>query len=47
MMKSNNFFIYFFITRENEALWKEIASLRQKHHHQQQIVNKVGFILGL
>lgn len=31
----------FAVKKENEALWKEIASLRQKHHHQQQIVNKV------
>lgn len=28
--------------RENEALWRELAMLRQKHHKQQQIVNKVG-----
>jgi heat shock transcription factor 1 len=27
--------------RENEALWRELALLRQKHHKQQQIVNKV------
>lgn len=27
--------------QENEALWREIAILRQKHHKQQQIVNKV------
>lgn len=28
--------------QENEALWREIASLRQKHAKQQQIVNKVS-----
>lgn len=27
--------------QENEALWREIAMLRQKHLKQQQIVNKV------
>lgn len=27
--------------QENEALWREIASLRQKHAKQQQIVNKL------
>lgn len=27
--------------QENEALWREIAILRQKHLKQQQIVNKV------
>jgi len=27
--------------RENEALWRELAVLRQKHLKQQQIVNKV------
>lgn len=26
---------------ENEALWREIASLRQKHSQQQKVVNKV------
>ena len=26
---------------ENEALWREVATLRQKHQKQQQIVNKV------
>ncbi len=31
------------LCRENEALWREVASLRQKHHKQQQIVNKVSF----
>lgn len=30
--------------QENEALWREIASLRQKHAKQQQIVNKVSYI---
>ena len=29
--------------RENEALWREVANLRQKHMKQQQIVNKVEF----
>lgn len=28
--------------QENEALWREVAILRQKHMKQQQIVNKVG-----
>lgn len=28
--------------QENEALWREIAILRQKHLKQQQIVNKVS-----
>ena len=27
--------------RENEALWRELALLRQKHHKQQQVVNKL------
>lgn len=27
--------------RENEALWRELAVLRQKHLKQQQIVNKL------
>ncbi|XP_058117527.1 uncharacterized protein LOC131259930 isoform X4 [Anopheles coustani] len=27
--------------QENEALWREVAILRQKHHKQQQIVNKL------
>ncbi|KAF4520330.1 hypothetical protein B566_EDAN004390 [Ephemera danica] len=32
--------------RENEALWRELAVLRQKHHKQQQIVNKlIQFLL--
>lgn len=29
--------------QENEALWREIAILRQKHLKQQQIVNKVRY----
>ncbi|KAK2155755.1 hypothetical protein LSH36_232g02019 [Paralvinella palmiformis] len=29
------------LKRENEALWREVASLRQKHLKQQQIVNKL------
>ncbi|XP_041375461.1 heat shock factor protein 1-like isoform X2 [Gigantopelta aegis] len=29
------------LKRENEALWREVASLQQKHMKQQQIVNKV------
>ncbi|XP_063169515.1 heat shock factor protein 3-like isoform X2 [Candoia aspera] len=34
--------------RENKALWKEVASLRQKHNHQQQLLSKIlEFILGL
>lgn len=28
--------------QENEALWREVVMLRQKHMKQQQIVNKVG-----
>ena len=28
-------------SRENKLLWREVALLRQKHHKQQQIVNKV------
>ena len=28
--------------RENSALWREIASLRQKHTQQQLIINKVS-----
>jgi heat shock transcription factor 1 len=27
--------------RENEALWRELSALRQKHAKQQQIVSKV------
>lgn len=30
--------------QENEALWREVAILRQKHMKQQQIVNKVSDI---
>ncbi|KAJ7310472.1 hypothetical protein JRQ81_007393 [Phrynocephalus forsythii] len=34
--------------RENEALWKEVATLRQKHSKQQQLLSKIlEFILGL
>lgn len=34
--------------QENEALWREIASLRQKHMKQQQIVNKlIQFLVTL
>ncbi|XP_015278824.1 PREDICTED: heat shock factor protein 3-like [Gekko japonicus] len=34
--------------RENEALWKEVASLRQKHSQQQQLLSKIlEFILSL
>ncbi|XP_060105223.1 heat shock factor protein 3-like [Heteronotia binoei] len=34
--------------RENEALWKEVASLRQKHSQQQQLLSKIlEFILNL
>lgn len=34
--------------RENEALWREVASLRQKHLKQQQIVNKlIEFMIHL
>lgn len=29
--------------QENEALWREVAILRQKHLKQQQIVNKVRY----
>ncbi|KAL5286840.1 HSF1 family protein [Megaselia abdita] len=36
------------IKQENEALWREIASLRQKHMKQQQIVNKlIQFLVTL
>jgi len=27
--------------KENEALWREVVNLRQKHQNQQKIVNKV------
>lgn len=30
-----------FSCRENQALWKEVASLRQKHSQQQQLLSKV------
>lgn len=34
--------------RENEALWRELAVLRQKHMKQQQIVNKlIHFLVTL
>uniref|UniRef100_A0A8C5STA9 HSF-type DNA-binding domain-containing protein n=1 Tax=Laticauda laticaudata TaxID=8630 RepID=A0A8C5STA9_LATLA len=34
--------------RENKALWKEVACLRQKHNQQQQLLSKIlEFILGL
>ncbi|KZS12810.1 heat shock factor protein isoform X3 [Daphnia magna] len=34
--------------RENEALWREVASLRQKHMKQQQIVNKlIQFLISI
>ncbi len=32
--------------QENEALWREVAILRQKHMKQQQIVNKVSSLLS-
>lgn len=33
---------------ENEALWKEVVSLRQKHHSQQKIVNKlIHFLVSM
>ncbi|CAG2173067.1 unnamed protein product [Oppiella nova] len=36
------------IQRENEALWREIAILRQKHHKQQQVVEKlIQFLVSL
>src|SRR5690606_2674282 len=36
------------LRRENEALWREIAILRQKHQKQQQIVEKlIQFFLTL
>jgi len=31
------------VKRENEALWRELSQLRQKHSKQQQIVTKVCF----
>uniref|UniRef100_A0A8D0HX06 HSF-type DNA-binding domain-containing protein n=1 Tax=Sphenodon punctatus TaxID=8508 RepID=A0A8D0HX06_SPHPU len=34
--------------RENQALWKEVAALRQKHNQQQQLLSKIlQFILSL
>ena len=37
-----------FFYRENELLWREVASLRQKHSKQQQIVNKlIQFLIHL
>ncbi|KAI3359027.1 hypothetical protein L3Q82_015426 [Scortum barcoo] len=34
--------------RENEALWREVASLRQKHTQQQKVVNKlIQFLVSL
>ena len=34
--------------RENETLWREVASLRQKHMKQQQIVNKlIQFLISI
>lgn len=35
------FYIFSVMKQENEALWREIASLRQKHDKQQQINNKL------
>nr|ABR15461.1 HSF [Haliotis asinina] len=36
------------LKRENEALWREVANLRQKHLKQQQIVNKlIQFLVTL
>ncbi|KAH0630892.1 hypothetical protein JD844_004220, partial [Phrynosoma platyrhinos] len=36
------------VKMENKALWKEVASLRQKHSQQQQLLSKIlEFILGL
>ncbi|XP_049914167.1 heat shock factor protein 2 isoform X2 [Epinephelus moara] len=36
------------LKRENEALWREISDLRQKHAHQQQLIKKlVHFIVTL
>lgn len=33
---------------ENEALWREVASLRQKHAQQQKVVNKlIQFLISL
>lgn len=39
---------YISFYRENELLWREVASLRQKHVKQQQIVNKlIQFLIHL
>ncbi|KAM4713696.1 heat shock factor protein 2 [Anableps anableps] len=36
------------LKRENEALWREISDLRQKHSHQQQLIKKlIHFIITL
>nr|AVC68723.1 heat shock factor protein 2 [Trachinotus ovatus] len=36
------------LKRENEALWREISDLRQKHAHQQQLIKKlIQFIVTL
>lgn len=36
------------LKRENEALWREISELRQKHAHQQQLIKKlIHFIVTL
>lgn len=36
------------LKRENEALWREISDLRQKHSHQQQLIKKlIQFIVTL
>ncbi|XP_029903130.1 heat shock factor protein 2 isoform X2 [Myripristis murdjan] len=36
------------LKRENEALWREISDLRQKHSHQQQLIKKlIHFIVTL
>ena len=34
-----------FVSRENEVLWREVASLRQMHMKQQHIVSKVKCLL--
>ena len=35
------FIVCFRYFRENEALWREVAILRQKHMKQQTVLNKV------
>ncbi|XP_038126450.1 heat shock factor protein 2 [Cyprinodon tularosa] len=36
------------LKRENEALWREISDLRQKHSHQQQLIKKlIHFLITL